>query len=55
MYKEPFFCSIFKSSFAWPKYDEPKGSNVLIILHCTNITLHLLNTTALLLDQMSFI
>jgi hypothetical protein len=22
-----------KSLFAWPKYDEPKGSNVLIILH----------------------
>ena len=32
MYREPFFCSILKSSFAWPKYDEPKGSNVLIIL-----------------------
>ena len=22
MYKEPFFCSILKRSFAWPKYDD---------------------------------
>ena len=34
--KEPFFCSILKSSLAWPKYDEPKGTNVLIILMYTD-------------------
>ena len=40
MYKEPFFCSILKSSFALPKYDEPKGSNVLIILLYPSLAKH---------------